>query len=112
MDRPTRQPPSAPRLLLVLVWLCACNPPRELVRPEELHITRPGAEVLVVVYSRSGQTARAARALADELGGDYLRILGPGREGDTFFSTPSVGTRSACRPRVPCPSNRWRRLPA
>src|SRR5262249_15233396 len=38
------------------------------------------------------------RALADELGADYLRLQGRGGEGDSFFSTPSAGTHVEVRP--------------
>jgi hypothetical protein len=92
---PGRGPSNAPNLVaavagsLALLLGGACNPPREVVPAQDLRIHRPGATALVVVYSRSGHTARAGRAVAEELGADFLRIQGQGREGDSFFSTPS-----------------------
>ena len=73
---------------LFTILLSACNPPAEIVRPEDLNINRPGAAAIVIVFSRSGYTAQAGQALALELGADYQRILGPPGAGDSFFSTP------------------------
>ena len=75
--------------LLVLATCGACTPPAEVVSPAELWSAAPGAKTLVVVYSRTGNTARVARAFADVLGADYLRLVGTGAEGDSWFSTPS-----------------------
>jgi hypothetical protein len=82
----------------VLLVVGACNPPREVVSAQDLRINRPGATALVVVYSRSGHTARAGRAVAEELGADFLRIQGQGQEGDSFFSTPSSSAKVAVVP--------------
>lgn len=66
-----------------------CSPPAELVLPDQLRATVAGATALVVVYSRTGHTAQMGRALAEELGADYLRLQGDGTEGGSWFSTPS-----------------------
>jgi len=66
----------------------ACTPPAEVVSPADLRATVPGARAVVVVYSRTGHTARVARGLARGLGADYVRVLGRGGEGDSWFSTP------------------------
>jgi hypothetical protein len=80
-------------------WLVVgCNPPREVVGPNDLQRLRAGADTLVVVYSRSGNTARAARAIAEVLEADYLRLQGPGDEGDSFCRTPSWRDRVELRP--------------
>src|SRR5438552_2540051 len=80
---------TAAAAVLALLVGAACNPPAEVVPARELQILRPGATALVMVYSRSGHTARAGRAIADELGADFLRLQGRGDEGNSFFSTPS-----------------------
>ena len=75
---------------LFTILLSACNPPAEIVRHEDLNINRPGASAIVIVFSRSGHTAQAGQALAQELGADYRRIVGPPGAGDSFFSTPGA----------------------
>jgi hypothetical protein len=86
-------------LLIGLGTLSGCTPPAEVVRPEDLRaVAAAGATTLVVAYSRSGHTARAARALAGALGADYQRLTGSGREGGTFFSTPSAEARVEVHP--------------
>lgn len=85
-------------LLLPALLFVGCNPPAEVVRDDELRTMRAGAETVVVAYSRSGHTARAARAMAEAMGADYVRIQGRGDEGDSFFKTPSWRTRVALRP--------------
>ena len=88
--------------LVAILWLAllgpACNSPAEVVRPEALRSTTPGATALVVVYSRTGHTARAGRAIARVLGADYLRIQGTGREGGSLASTPSAWTPVPVQP--------------
>ena len=80
----------APVFLLVAVaFSCgACNPPAEIVRPDDLRTQVPGATALVVVYSRTGNTARVARGCARALGADFLRLQGEGGEGGSWFTTP------------------------
>jgi hypothetical protein len=78
--------------------LLSCNPPAEQLREDQLRVTRPGATALVAVYSRSGNTARVGRALAETLGADYLRLRGKGGEGDGFFSTPRAFRPTAVDP--------------
>jgi hypothetical protein len=67
----------------------ACTPPAEVVSPADLRATVPGATAIVVVYSRTGHTARMARGLSRGLGADYVRLVGDGTEGNSWLSTPS-----------------------
>jgi hypothetical protein len=83
---------------LALFLTVGCNPPAEVVRDEALRALHPGADTVVVVYSRSGNTARAARAFADELGADFIRLQGQGGEGDSWLKTPSWRRQVAVRP--------------
>jgi flavodoxin len=78
-------------LALALTLLCAgagCAPPAEVIRPDELKLAVPGADTLVVVYSRSGNTAQMARAFAKVLGADYQRILPLNGQPGTYLSVP------------------------
>jgi len=85
-------------LLLVALGCGACNPPAETVRPDDLRTTVPNATALVVVYSRTGNTARMARGLARALGADFLRLEGEGGEGGSWFSTPLWTSRVPVKP--------------
>ncbi len=84
--------------LLALFGCGACTPPPEIVRPDDLRSTVPLATALVVVYSRTGHTARMARAFSRVLGADYLRLTGEGGEGNSWFSTPSWKSRVPVAP--------------
>jgi hypothetical protein len=84
--------------LVLLPVAAGCNPPAELVQPGDLRVTRPGATTLVLVHSRSGHTARVARAVAEELGADLVRVTGKGGEGDSLWRTPLSGTRVEVHP--------------
>jgi len=75
---------------LLTAAIAACSPPAEVVRSEDLQVTRPDADAIVVVYSRTGNTARAAMAMAELLGADYVRLLGQPGDGDGYLSTPSA----------------------
>ncbi|HEY3352942.1 MAG TPA: hypothetical protein VGQ83_06815 [Polyangia bacterium] len=90
------------RLAATLLSLAAlgagCSPPPQVVRPESLRPTVPGATALVVVYSRTGYTAEVARAFAQVLGADFLRLQGRGDEGGSWFSTPSWTSRVPVTP--------------
>ncbi len=75
--------------LLTALVLAGCAPPAEVVAPDQLRALVAGSTAIVVVYSRTGHTAQAGRALADELRADYVRLQGAGTEGDSWLSTPS-----------------------
>ena len=97
----TRRPTV--RLLVVLVPLLVSGcapPPAEVISAKDMQTRRPGATALVVVYSRTGNTARAGRARARELGADYQRLMGPDKAGDSYVGTPHASERVEIRPRI------------
>jgi flavodoxin len=80
------------RLTLALALLLAgtgCPPPVQVVRPDEWKIDVPGATALVVVYSRSGNTAQMARSFATVLGADYVRLQATSGAPGSYLSVPS-----------------------
>ena len=91
---------ALPLLALALLVVCCTPPPAQVVRAEDLRTRRAGATALVVVFSRTGNTAQAAGALATELGADYQRLLGPPKSGDSYVSTPHASERVEIRPRT------------
>ena len=73
----------------VLGLLVACLPPADRPTPADLVRMREGARALVVVHSRSANTARFARGLADQLEASFIRLEVPARAGDGFWRTPN-----------------------
>ena len=96
---PTTRCPGLPALAALLALIgCSCAPPPELIKPDELRTSVPGATALVVGYSRNGHTAEMAKAFAKELGADYLRLQSPANEGGTFFTTPAWTSKVSFTP--------------
>ncbi|HEY3447664.1 MAG TPA: hypothetical protein VGK67_15015 [Myxococcales bacterium] len=87
-----------PLLAFAVAFLGCSLPPREVVRPDELVTKTPGATALVVVYSRSGNTAAMARALAGVLGADYQRLSAEQKVPDSFLTAPSWTERVPVTP--------------
>lgn len=86
------------RWVTAVFGLLGCAPQPEVVRPEDLRQTTPGATALVAVYSFTGRTAKVGRAFAAALGADYQRLLGSGEEGGTFFTTPAWTSEVKVKP--------------
>ena len=61
-----------------------CPPPAVEVKPADRIQTRTAAKALVVVHSRTGNTASAAKKLAELLHGDFVHLEGPKGEGDNW----------------------------
>ena len=96
-----RSPLESTRSLLVTLvalLLCGCPPAAQVVRPDELRTSVPGATTLVVVYSRSGNTAQMARSFADVLAADYVRLQAPGGAPGSYLSAPSWTSRVQIAP--------------
>lgn len=79
--------------------LSGCVPPAQVPTAPEMQDRRAGAKAIVVVHSRSGNTARFGRELARTLGADYTRLAVPPGSGDGFFSTPNRHATVSYMPR-------------
>jgi flavodoxin len=86
-------------LIINLVFFLSCvSQPAQKFMKEDLSITRKGATVLVVVHSRSGNTARAGLAFAGALQADYLRLAVPEGAGDSYLKAPDRGKDAPITP--------------
>jgi flavodoxin len=74
---------------LMVASFGGCPPPAQKLTAADLAIKRPSADVLVVVYSRTGSTARVGLTLAKELNADYIRLQVPKGAGDNYLSAPN-----------------------
>jgi flavodoxin len=54
-----------------------------------MSITRPDANSLVVVHSRSGNTAKVGQIISEKLHTDYIRLDVPAGSGDSLFTFPN-----------------------
>lgn len=77
-----------PSSLLVFLIIAACTGPAQRVSPDDLAVYRKGASSLVVVHSRSGNTAKMGLLVSEMLNADYIRLVVPEGSGDSFFSSP------------------------
>jgi hypothetical protein len=82
----------------LLLVASGCTPPAEVVRPDDLRHSVPDAKALVVVYSRTGNTAKLGKAFAKELGADYLRLQVEGDPAGSWLSAPSWKTLVSTAP--------------
>jgi flavodoxin len=68
----------------------SCSPPQaQRLTPADMSIMRPGAASLVVVQSRTGNTARLALYISEVMSADYLRLETPEGYGDSYLSYTS-----------------------
>ncbi|MBN1534802.1 MAG: hypothetical protein JXA20_19175 [Spirochaetes bacterium] len=74
--------------LVMLLYGSACTAPVQRPAPEDMTIVRPGAKSLVVVHSRSGNTAAAGRVISEMMKADYLRLAIPEDAGNSLLTVP------------------------
>jgi flavodoxin len=85
---------TIPLLLAFMVTINAgCKtPPKQRINPEDYAITRHNAETLVIVHSRTGNTAQMALAISNSLKTDYIRLRVPEDLAETYLSFPGRAT--------------------
>lgn len=74
-------------LLLTLPFL-GCIGPAQKLTPVDTSITRTDANSIVVVHSRSGNTAQMGLLISGKMNSDYIRLDGPAGSQDSFVSAP------------------------
>ena len=84
-------------ILLLLAFLLAVNagcktPPKQRISPEEYAITRQNADTIVIVHSRTGNTAQMALAISNSLKTDYIRLRVPEDVAENYLSFPRRAT--------------------
>lgn len=75
-------------LLLGLLLYGCVGPPQKLT-PADMSITRPDASSIVVVHSRTGNTALMGRLISEEMNSDYIRLDVPEGSQDSVLSVPN-----------------------
>lgn len=77
-------------LILLLPLLClGCIGPAQQLTPADKSIIRPDASSIVVVHSRTGNTAHVGRLVSDAINADYIRLDVPEGSQDSLISVPS-----------------------
>jgi flavodoxin len=77
-------------LILLLTLLCqGCIGPAQQLTPADISITRPDASSIVVVHSRTGNTARMGQLISDAINADYVRLDVPEGSQDSLISVPN-----------------------
>lgn len=84
----------------IIALLFGCTPTAQRVPPGDYRLTRPGATSVVVVHSRSGNTALVAKLLAETAGATYIRLKAPEGTGDSYFSSPNRNADVPIEPRT------------
>jgi flavodoxin len=75
-------------LLLTLLFL-GCVGPAQQLTPSEMSITRPDAGSIVVVHSRTGNTALMGQLISEKMNSDYIRLDVPEGSQDSLLSVPN-----------------------
>jgi flavodoxin len=76
-------------LLILAALASACTAPEQKLTPADLRITRPGARSLVVVHSRSGNTAVMGLRISEKMNSDYIRLRTPEKAGKNYLHAPN-----------------------
>jgi flavodoxin len=76
-------------VLLLGLLLFGCVGPAQKLTPADMSITRPGASSIVVVHSRTGNTALMGRLISGEMNSDYIRLDVPEGSQDSVLSVPN-----------------------
>jgi len=76
---------------LLTAWLfSSCSPPQaKRLTSRDLSIERPGATALVVVQSRTGNTALLGLHISEIMATDYIRLETPAGYGDSYVAYTS-----------------------
>ena len=74
-------------LILLLTLLClGCIGPAQKLTPADMSIIRPNASSIVVVHSRTGNTAHMGQLISDAIHADYVRLDVPDGSQDSLIS--------------------------
>ena len=75
-------------ILLLTVLFLGCVGPVQKLTPADMSITRPDAGSIVVVHSRSGNTAHMGMLISEQMNSDYVRLDVPEGSQDSLISVP------------------------
>ena len=85
--------------LLTAGLYSSCTPPQaQRLTPRDLSIEKPGATALVVVQSRTGNTALLGLHISEIMAADYIRLETPAGYGDSYVAYTSRKKEVPVRP--------------
>jgi flavodoxin len=76
-------------ILLSFLLLLSCIGPAQKLTPSDMSAIKSDAGCLVVVHSRSGNTAKLGQALSEKMHADYIRLEVPAGSGDSLMGFPN-----------------------
>ncbi|MBW2637674.1 MAG: hypothetical protein JRC86_09175 [Deltaproteobacteria bacterium] len=76
-------------VLLLGLLLSGCVGPPQKLTPADMSITRSDASSIVVVHSRTGNTALMGQLISEEMNSDYIRLNVPEGSQDSVLSVPN-----------------------
>jgi flavodoxin len=85
-------------VFLGFMLLLSCIGPAQRLTPPDMSITRPDANSLVVVHSRSGNTAKLGQIISEQLHTDYIRLEVPAGSGDSLVKAPNRNDKVEIKP--------------
>ena len=85
-------------ILLSFILLLSCIGPAQRLTPSDMSITRPDTNILVVVHSRSGNTAKLGQIISEQLHTDYIRLEVPSGSGDSLVTAPNRNDKVEIKP--------------
>ncbi len=86
-------------LLFLALFIASCTAPAQILTPRDLRIVRPGALSLVVVHSRTGNTASVGLQISEAMRSDYIRLKTPEKAGDNYMNSPNRNEDASIEPR-------------
>jgi len=86
-------------LLFLTGFIASCTAPAQRLTQSDLEILRPGATSLVVVHSRTGNTAAVGLQISDALHSDYIRLKAPEGSGDNYMNAPNRNKEASVEPK-------------
>jgi flavodoxin len=85
-------------ILLSLLLLMNCIGPAQQLTPSDMSVKKSDASSLVVVHSRSGNTAKLGQAISEKMRADYIRLEVPAGSGDSLLDFPNRNETVAIKP--------------
>lgn len=86
--------------LFLISFIVSCTAPAQILTQRDLKIARPGAASLVVVHSRTGNTASVGLQISEAMRSDYIRLKTPGKAGDNYMNSPNRNEDASIEPRT------------
>lgn len=75
-------------IIIVALIGTGCPPPAQRVQPQDMMLKRSDADILVVVHSRTGNTAEMGQTIATNMQADFIRLAVPEDLGDSYMTYP------------------------